>query len=140
MTWYAKQAELVTDPSAKATAYLSIGNVAWAKLSNKEKTQDEERLKVADMGISALQKAADLAPRRADVQGLLASISNFRALAQSTAWAAAIDRAAAQTYDRTRRVLNEEAKKAQAGASGAATPTPPTTPETPAGAPAGSGG
>jgi tetratricopeptide (TPR) repeat protein len=112
--WYMKDADLVAEPEGKVSSYMSVGNVCWSVLSNREKTVGDKRIRAADLGISALLKAAAISPKKAEVQGLLASIYSFRALAHGASFAAAMDRATSQTYEQKRRVLVEEAKKAQA--------------------------
>lgn len=121
--WYIKVAEASEDPAAKVAAYQFIGNVAWSKLNSKS-LNAAEVFELADKGIGALQKAAELAPKNPKLFGLQASIYNFRALAHGASWAAALDRASAQDLQRASRVLAEEAKKAQGGAA----PALPTTP------------
>jgi tetratricopeptide (TPR) repeat protein len=129
--WYTKVAEGAKEESARIGAYQFIGNVAWSKLNSKTLT-GAETIELADRGIGALQKAAEIAPKNPKLYGLQASIFNFRALANGASWASAIDRASAQDLQRHSRVLAEEAKKA----AGEATPTAPTTP-TPTTPPAG---
>lgn len=118
--WYLKVAAVSTDKSAKIAAYQFIGNVAWNKLNSKTLTA-EEQVELADRGIGALQKAAELDPKNPKAWGLQASIFNFRALAMGASWAAALDRASAQDLSHYSRVLSDEAKKAQ----GQDTPVPP---------------
>lgn len=113
MDWYVKVADLSPDGPGKVSAYQSVGNVAWATMRNREKNYGEQRIEAADLGIAALEKAAEIDPKRPDVRALVAALYNFRALAQGSAWAAAMERASAQDHDRRRRVLTEEAKKAQ---------------------------
>ena len=129
--WYLKVAEVAKDQSAKVAAYQFIGNVAWSKLNSKTLTTPES-VELADKGIGALQKAAALQPKNPKPFGLMASIFNFRAVAQGSSWAAALDRATAQDLQGVARVLNEEAKKAQGiptapapAKTGAPPPTPP---------------
>jgi tetratricopeptide (TPR) repeat protein len=125
--WYTKVAEVSKDSTAKVAAYQFIGNVAWSKLNSKSLTVDDS-VELADRGIGALQKAAEIEPKNPKLVGLQASIFNFRALAMGASWAAALDRATAQDRQRASRVLTEEAKKAQgqdvpaAPAQGSATP------------------
>jgi tetratricopeptide (TPR) repeat protein len=119
MDWYNKQAESSTGDNTKAAVYQSIGNVAWAFLSNREKMLWEERVECADRGIGGLLHAAELAPKKPEIPGLLSALYNFRALAQGPTWAAAIDKATSQIHARTRNVLAAEAKKAAAAAQGA---------------------
>jgi tetratricopeptide (TPR) repeat protein len=121
MEHYDKAAELASEPAAKVTSYQSIGNVAWATMRNREKNYGTDRIEAADRGLAALEKAAAIDPKKPDIRALVAALYNFRALAQGSAWAAAIERATAQDHDRRRRVLSEEAKKAQAAAAAAPT-------------------
>jgi tetratricopeptide (TPR) repeat protein len=114
MDWYHRQAESSDSHAAKGAAYQSIGNVSWAILSNREKTLWEDRIECADRGVTALSKAAELFPKKPEVQGLMSAIYNFRAIANGPIWAGAIDRATAQTHADIRRVLIAEAKAAEA--------------------------
>lgn len=125
--WYTKVAEIAKDESARIGAYQFIGNVAWSKLNSKTLTA-VETIELADRGIGALQKAAEIAPKNPKVYGLQASIYNFRALAHGASWASAIDRASAQDLQRYSRVLAEEAKKAAGEAPSTNSPAPPPTP------------
>ena len=129
--WYTKVAEVSKD-DAKVAAYQFIGNVAWSKLNSKTLTTAES-VELADRGIGALQKAAELQPKNPKLFGLMGSIFNFRSLAQGASWSAALDRTSAQDLQIVSRVLSDEAKKAQ-GQPVAPTPAAP-----PAPAPAGSG-
>jgi tetratricopeptide (TPR) repeat protein len=126
--WYLQVADIATDVSNKVSAYQFIGNVAWSKLNSKSLSA-AETIELADRGIGALQKAAELSPKNPKLFGLQASIYNFRALAHGASWASNIDRASAQDLLRVSRVLAEEAKKAAGG--GASAPTPTTPPPSP---------
>ena len=120
--WIVMDAEASPNAEGKVKAYLSVGDTVWAKLSNKEKVLGEERIRVADIGIAALQAAQAVDANNADVQARMAAIYNFRSLAHGVAWAAAIDKATAQNHNQRARVLREEAKKKQPQQ---ASPTPP---------------
>lgn len=137
--WYTQVAEVATDTSNKVAAYQFIGNVAWSKLNSKSLTAAES-IELADRGIGALQKAADLSPKNPKLYGLQASIYNFRALAHGASWASAIDRASAQDLQRLSRVLAEEAKKAQGLGAPAAPSTPTPSPSATGGAAPKAGG
>jgi tetratricopeptide (TPR) repeat protein len=131
--WFQKVAAVSKEESAKVSAYQFIGNVAWSKLNSKTLNSDET-VELADYGIGALQKAAEMQPKNAKLFGLMGSISNFRSLAQGASWAAALDRARAQDLQITSRVLSDEAKKA-AGLPTTPSPAPagsaaPTAPKT----------
>jgi tetratricopeptide (TPR) repeat protein len=112
MTWYQKEAEVSPDDAGRIAAYLNIGKLAWNKLSNREKTTGAERIKVADLALSALQKAEALDSRSMEIEGYLASVYEFRSLAHGVSWAAALDRASTQAHRAKWRVLKEEADKA----------------------------
>ncbi len=134
--WYTKVAEVTNDKSSKVVTYQYIGNVAWQKL-NSRLLVGADAIELADRGIGALQRGAEVEPKNARLVGLQASIYNFRSTAHGASWAAAIDRASAQELLKLSRVLADEAKKAQGQPTGA-----PETPATPAGTgtpPAGAG-
>ncbi len=126
--WYLKVASVSTETSSKVAAYQFIGNVAWSKLNSK-KLSAIESIELADRGIGALQKAAEISPKNPRLFGLQGSIYNFRAQIQGASWAAALDRASAQDLQHTSHVISEEAKKAQGLAP--TTPVAPATPSTP---------
>jgi tetratricopeptide (TPR) repeat protein len=109
--WYNKVAELSTDTSAKVAAYQFIGNVAWSKLNSKTLT-GAESVELADRGVGALQKAAELQPDNPKPVGLQASIFNFRGQAMGASWAGAIDRTSAQDLQHSSRVLRDRARAA----------------------------
>jgi tetratricopeptide (TPR) repeat protein len=121
--WYTKVAEAAKDSGNKVGAYQFIGNVAWSKLNSKTLNPDET-IELADRGLGALQKAAELEPKNSKLFSLQASIYNFRANAHGSSWASAIDRASAQDLLGLTRVLRDEAKKLQGEAPPANTPKP----------------
>jgi len=141
--WYGKVAEAETDPDQKVAALNSIGNVAWSKL-NAKALDIQDSVEIADFGIGALQKAAEIRPKLAKLYGLQAVIYNFKANTQGASLAASIDRANGQDLLRFTRVLIDEAKKQQPGstpsapapAAPAPTPSAPSTPPPAAPAPA----
>jgi hypothetical protein len=142
--WFQKVAAASKEESAKVAALQFIGNVAWSKLNSK--TLDNlETVELADYGIGALQAAAELQPKNPKPIGLMASIFNFRSLAQGASWAAGLDRAKAQDLQITSRVLSDEAKKAEGlPVTPPAAPAAPVAPAKPAepdkSAPSGTGG
>jgi tetratricopeptide (TPR) repeat protein len=135
--WYNKVADVTSDPSSRVASYLFIGNVAWARL-NSRTLVGVEAIELADRGLAALQKAAEVQPRNPKPFGLQASIFNFRSTAHGASWAAAIDRASAQDLLQFTRVLIDEAKKAQQGEAPGTPSTPaPSVPPTPPSPPTG---
>jgi len=125
--WYLQEADVSPDAPGKVSAYLNIAKLGWNKLSNREKTVGVERVRIADISISALQKAEALSPDNIEVEGYMASIYEFRSVAHGASWAGAIDRSATQAYRARWRVLKEAADKAakQNAAQGAAPATAP---------------
>jgi tetratricopeptide (TPR) repeat protein len=138
--WYNKVAEVTNDPSSKVAAWGFIGNVAWQKL-NQRTLVGSDAIELADRGIGALQRAAEVQPKVARLVGLQASIFNFRSTSHGASFAAAIDRASAQDLLKLSHVLSDEAKKAQGLAPGAPATPASATPSTGSGsaAPAGAG-
>lgn len=132
--WYNKVAEVTNDPSSKVAAWQFIGFVAWSKL-NSRTLVGAEAIELADRGIGALQRGAEVQPKNARLVGLQASIFNFRSTAHGASWAAAIDRATAQDLLKLSRVLADEAKKAQGQAPGAPATAPSATPSAGSAAP-----
>lgn len=107
---YLRVARGATEPGAKVAAYQFIGNVAWAKLNSKTLSR-EQSVELADRGIAALQKAAELQPENPKLYGLMGSISHFRALQHGASWAAAIDRASAADLQQTSHVLRQKVQQ-----------------------------
>lgn len=128
--WYNKVADVTNDPSSKVAEYQFIGNVAWAKL-NSRTLVGTDAIELADRGIGALQRAAEIQPKNPKLVSLQASIFNFRSTAHGASWASAIDRANAQDLLNLTHVLVDEAKKAQGQAPG----TPPASAPPPASPP-----
>jgi tetratricopeptide (TPR) repeat protein len=124
--WYKKVAEVSSDNTGKVTAYSFIGNVAWSKLNSKTLVPDEA-IELADLGIGALQKAAELAPKNVSFLRLQASLFGFRALVHGASWAAAIDRASSEDLKAQVGVLSPKPPKPP----GTPTPAPPTPPASP---------
>ena len=143
--WYNKVADVTNDPSSKVAEYQFIGNVAWAKL-NSRTLIGTDAIELADRGIGALQRAAEIQPKNPKLVSLQASIFNFRSTAHGASWASAIDRASAQDLLNLTHVLVDEAKKAQGQAPGTPpatappTPAPPSSPPVTGGAAVKSGG
>lgn len=107
---YLRVARSAIEPGAKVAAYQFIGNVAWSKLNAKTLSR-EQSVELADRGIGALQKAAELQPENSKLYGLMGSIYHFRALQHGASWAAAIDRASATELQQTSHVLRQKAQQ-----------------------------
>ena len=124
IAWYNKTASAANATSLKLTAYQAIGNVAWSKL-NTRTLAGADMVELADHGIAALQRAAEIEPDNPRVVALQASLFNFRAVAHGSSWAAAIDRASAWQLGTLRRILSEREKNARAQPPGAPAATAP---------------
>jgi tetratricopeptide (TPR) repeat protein len=136
--WHGKVAEATKDPSGKVAEYQFIGNIAWGKL-NARSLIGVDAIELADRGLGALQKAAELQPENYKLTSLQASLFNFRATVHGTSWAAGIERASAQDLSQLTRVLVDKATKAQQGQAPGAPPAPtPPVPPTPPAPPASS--
>lgn len=134
--WYEVEVKVATTDSDRASAYLLIGRLCFNKLfNNKEKTQGAERIEVADVGIAALQKAADALAikktietikaagtdparkaidfdvRSAEIMSIIGGLNQQRAIAQGSAWGYYIDNATWQDQLRAVSVLNTEAQR-----------------------------
>jgi tetratricopeptide (TPR) repeat protein len=122
--WYLVTADKVPEVSNKLVAFSSVGNVAWAKLNSRTLNPDES-VELADLGIGALQKAAELAPKNLQFLRLQMSLFGFRSLSHGSSFAAAIDRASGQDLKGLVDVLS--------GKAPAEPPKPPTPPTKPGG-------
>ncbi len=119
--WYVAEAEAEPQLADKVLSYLSVGRLAFLKLGDTTNTIGETRIHIADLGIAALQKAADLDPKSIEAENMQGALYNFRALAHGAYWAGATDRAIALHHQSRGRVLRDEAKKAK----GQTPPAPP---------------
>jgi tetratricopeptide (TPR) repeat protein len=126
--WFFVIADKSTETQNKITAFSSVGNVAWSKLNSKSLGYDEA-VELADLGIGALQKAAELAPKNPSFLRLQGSLYNFRSLTHGASWAAAIDRASSQDLKGLSDVVSAQAKQS------AGTPASPPKPSTPPASP-----
>jgi tetratricopeptide (TPR) repeat protein len=113
--WYVAEAEVEPKNEDKVLSYLSVGRLAFVKLGDAG-MQGEDRIHIADLGIAALQKAADLDPKNIEAENMQGALYNLRSLAHGAYWGEAIDRAIALHHQTRGRVLREEAKKAQPAA------------------------
>ncbi len=120
--YYDKQSDAETTPDAKAKALSNIARLAWHKLSNRQKVIGMERLRIADVGLAALEKAGKLdvgLDAALEIESYSSSLFQFRALAHRASWARVADEAAAQAHVRQLTVLRDklkaQQKKEQAG-------------------------
>lgn len=108
--------ELATDPKDKVRALVQIGQLQYSRLT-KVSMVDHERLAVADSGLEALHTALTLQPNNANIHSLMATIYQFRALAQETGWARTLDLASQRYHHIKRKELADAAAAANAQAS-----------------------
>jgi tetratricopeptide (TPR) repeat protein len=119
--WYVTAADVEPKLADKVLAFLSVGRLARLKL-DEGKTFGEDRVRMADLGIAALQKAAELDPKNIEAEFMQGVLYNYRSLAHGAFWAGAVDRAIGQHHSARGRVLREEARKAQGQAAPAPQP------------------
>jgi tetratricopeptide (TPR) repeat protein len=119
--WYVAEAQAEPKVADKVLSYLSVGRLAFLKLGDVTGTVGEDRIHIADLGIAALQKAAELDPKNIEAENMQGALYNFRALAHGAYWGGATDRAIALHHQSRGRVLREEAKKQQQSAPAPAT-------------------
>jgi len=109
LKWDYARVKLATDPKDKVRALVQIGQLQYSRLT-KSKLVDAERLQVADSGIAALQEALVLQPENASLHSLMATIYQFRALAQQSGWARGVDIASERYHHLRRKELSDAAK------------------------------
>jgi tetratricopeptide (TPR) repeat protein len=102
LEWLEKRVELEPDQAGKVRGYIDIAQLQWSRLTKPELV-DEERLAVADSGISALHRAFELNSDNPQIQSLMGSLYQFRGLAHGASWARTVD-AAAQRYHQIKAV------------------------------------
>lgn len=115
LSWIRKRIEVETEIEAKVDAYLDIGKLELSRLRNPD-VVGKERLKIADTGLVALQKAADLDPKDAMIHSYMASIYKLRSLAHGASWARVVEDAAWRHHLLRWRDLTEAEKAERAKA------------------------
>lgn len=109
LRWDYARVELASNPKDKVVALVQIGQLQYSRLT-KATMVDEERLAVADSGISALKTALELQPDNASVHSLTATMYQFRALAHQSGWARLADTASQRYHHLKRKELADAAK------------------------------
>jgi tetratricopeptide (TPR) repeat protein len=128
--WFAKLAEIETKPDLKSNAWYRVGVSYWREAKVLPPVQGEKKVKLADEGIAAMMKAAELQPESTNVLTYTGMLYRQRALGQGKSYYQIVDIATADSY--RNRVAALKAKQAQK-------PAPGTTPATPGQAPAPAG-
>jgi tetratricopeptide (TPR) repeat protein len=96
--WHRKRVGVETSTDAKADVWYSIGVLSWRRLNNHGDVVGEERAKIADEGIAALEQADTI---RKDHQATLTYLNLLyreRSVASEASWARAVDQATATVY------------------------------------------
>jgi len=109
--WILKRVEFEEGHEAKVNAYLDIAKIQWSLL-RKPELVDADRLRAADVGLAALQKAEKLEPHNGQVQSYLGSLYELRKLGHGADWAQTVDAAS----ERFHKVKWMELQKAAAAA------------------------
>lgn len=121
---YYLQADVEASTEGKANAYLNVARLAANKLYNRTEVYGLERLRVADIGIAALQKADALVKDNVDVYNYLGAVYSLRSEAHQAAWAQAIDKYTGTYHHKQWAALRKEAEAAAQPGGGGATPAP----------------
>lgn len=112
--FFQKQAEAEKTADSKATALSNVAKMAYHRLRDREKIVGMERLRVADIGIAALQQATRLdisLKMSVEVQTYMSSLYNSRALAHGASFGRLADQASADYHRSEFMTLNEKLKK-----------------------------
>jgi hypothetical protein len=96
--WHKKKADMVTDASAKADSWYTIGVVDWRRLYQHAEVAGADRVRIADEGIGWLQQADAIRPDHSGTLSYLNLIYRERAVASDASYARVIDTASAQVY------------------------------------------
>jgi len=89
---YYLQADAETEDGARGNAYLSVSKMAANRLFDRTEIFGDERIRVADIGIEALQTAAPLLKDNPDVETYTGVVYSLRSEAHQASWAQAIDK------------------------------------------------
>src|SRR6185295_9730334 len=82
----------------KADALYTIGVLSWRRIANHPMVVGDERAKIADQGIAALQKADQIRPEHQATLTYMNLLYRERANGSDDSWARAVDQATAQIY------------------------------------------
>ncbi len=124
------QADAQPTVDGAASTLIDIGKIIWYKLADRQKVVGLERVRIADMGIAAMQKGEkllqaapdptvkkELATRlkhKVDIATYTASFFTLRGLAHPASWARGIEDAASQVARSSWQTLNDQYKKIKA--------------------------
>lgn len=111
------QSEVQPTNDGKAKVVVDIAKIIWHQLADRQKLVGTERVRVADMGLAALQKARAMSDlhleTQVEIETYIMTMYTFRAMAHGASWAREADNASSQ-YHRTQwSALREELKKQQ---------------------------
>ncbi|HUH04381.1 MAG TPA: hypothetical protein VML75_20440, partial [Kofleriaceae bacterium] len=110
------QSEVQPTNDGKAKVIVDIAKIIWHQLADRQKLVGAERVRVADMGLAALQKAGALSDlhleTQVEIETYIMTMYTFRAMAHGATWAREADNASSQ-YHRTQWSALREKLKAQ---------------------------
>jgi tetratricopeptide (TPR) repeat protein len=122
--WDTQRFEASKSVDDKVSALMDLGRLQYGRIAKVE-LLDEERLAVADLGIAALQKAIELQPDNPRLYSLMATLYQFRALAQQVSWAQLADAASQRAFHLKRKAVIDAASKSDDKGNEAETPDKP---------------
>jgi tetratricopeptide (TPR) repeat protein len=132
--WYQTLADVEEKPEQKSTAWQQIGVSYYSQLNNHLEIFGEERVKLADAGIGALQKAIELKPDDPNPYTFTNLLYRQRALGQGKSYVGVADIATANVFMKKAQALRGQATPPAAPAAPGAkpgTPAAPTAPKAP---------
>jgi tetratricopeptide (TPR) repeat protein len=133
--WYETLAGVEDKPDDKATAWQQIGVTYFSQLNNHPEIAGAERVKLADAGVGALQKAIEIKPEEANSYTFTNLLYRQRALGQGKSYVAIADLASATVFQKKAMALKGMTPPPGPNAPG--TPAAPGGATKPAEAPAG---
>lgn len=95
LRWHRKRVEVAADKTDKFNALFAIGSLQQRRLRADGDLLGEDRLRIADEGIAAIQAAAALDPHSEMVQSMIDALYQQRAFAYEVSWARTIEGTAA---------------------------------------------
>lgn len=116
VSWYKRLADAEDRPDEKANAWQAIGVMNWRRLYQHNEVAGDERLKLADDGIAALQQAEKHRPNFVDTYAYTNLLYRQRSLGHDVSYARVVDTVTAEHYLKRALELRQAAQPAKAAA------------------------
>jgi tetratricopeptide (TPR) repeat protein len=120
LTAYRRRIDLAADDLARVNALYDVANLQYRRLLAGHEIVGFERLALADDGIAALQRAAEIQPDNEYLPSMIAALYRQRARAQEVTWARALELTSELEHQiRWSKISEEKAKRQQVSTDGA---------------------